>query len=129
MAFGELTEGVVLAADGLSIAERISGLIAGRRARMYEMSLPGVAGNANDGDGAAGDSDGDVHILNYDAQESEEACHGGGACRLDAVAALNGTSAALSALGGGCNSDSGQSESDDELELHGNLFGSEEKVV
>jgi hypothetical protein len=86
------------------------------------MNLPRVPGNANDRDGTAGDPNRDIDILNYDAQEPKEGGHRGSACRLNAVAALNRTGGAFSALVGGCCGNSGQSECDDESELHADLI-------
>ena len=69
-------------------------------------ALPGVSGDTNDRDGAAGEANGDVHIPDDDSQESEQGCDARGASLLNAVAALDRASGALSALGG-CGSGDG----------------------
>jgi hypothetical protein len=91
-------------------------------------NLPGGSSSANDGDGAAGDSDLASDRAHNDAQEAEESSDGRGVGGLDAVAALERSSVALvagrraaviatSGRGGskGCDGESGKSG---ELELH-----------
>lgn len=122
-----LTEAVVGAADWLrrTTEDSVKKLHICRIS--ITIGLPGVSWKSDDGERAAGDPDRDGNVLNDNAQKGEES----GGCRavspLDAVAALNGASAALSRSGsggsftttGGCgDGDSSESKSDESLELH-----------
>jgi hypothetical protein len=66
-----------------------------------------TATDADNGDGRAGDADGDGSILDYDAYEGEELGGGIAVGGLDALAALHGGGVALAGGGwvvaaGGC---------------------------
>jgi hypothetical protein len=83
---------------------------------------PRVAPSTNDCDGRAGNPNEDIEVLEDDAQEAENL---GGTCAvslLDAVAALDGASVALTGRGGPTSRcgdrKSSESEGGEELELH-----------
>ena len=89
------------------------------------MARARVAWNTNDTDGAAGDANRNVDILNIDGQQSQNLAD----CRVrrlaNAVAALDWPSRAVrggrrgtSATGGDSNGSSSKSQSGQELELH-----------
>ncbi len=119
-----LTERVVGAADGLGGAIGMGIISLNALARILNLNnLPGRSSSANDGDGAAGDSDLASERANDDAQETEEGSDGRRVGRLDAVAALERSSVALVAGAGarrrggskGCD---GESSKSGEFELH-----------
>ena len=93
-------------------------------------NLPGVASNADDTDGAAGNTDNRSDVADIDVQEAEKLGNGGVLGRSSAVAALNWACVALAggngrtscggSKGGGSSSDCEESKSS---ELHVWMFG------
>jgi hypothetical protein len=115
----DAAEVVVIAADSLPRAKvhkiSISSLAKLRRATA--MDLPRVSWDADDTDGAAGDTNVDIEVLDDDAQKPEEEGRGRIIWLGGLVAALDGTSRARGC--GGCGDGSGgKSQSGEELELH-----------
>ena len=81
--------------------------------------LPGITGNANNRNRRASDSDRDVNVLDDNAQEAKEFGNIGGPSWLNAVAALDRASGAISTAGGRSRGNRGQSgEGSSDLELH-----------
>jgi hypothetical protein len=120
------TEAVVAAADGLARAKAAHQVYNPHRRRASTKDIPRVSGDANNADGAAGEPNNDVEVLEDDAQQPKEEA-GGGVRRLSGgVAALNGAGAARggglggsrSATSGDSNGSSGKSQSGQKLELH-----------
>ena len=99
-----------------------------------EKGLPGVSWEANDADGAAGNTDEDVQVLEEDPQQPEQDARNGVRRLGCAVAALNGAGAAGWSRGGSRSSasgdgdgSSGKGQSGQELELHAE--GEEDETV
>jgi hypothetical protein len=115
-----LTEGIILAADGLSIATIFGTLVSRFISASDDEDLPGVTRNANDRNRRASDSDRDVNVLDDDAQEAKEFGDVRGTSGLNTIAALNRASGALSTAVGGGRGNRGQSGegNSDQVELH-----------